>query len=78
MHADFSGSLRLVLAVCAALAAKTAAALLWGHAPWLLLLIALVQAAALVPTTSIADAHFDGLREKGQRVIVVDRGHCGS
>jgi hypothetical protein len=22
--------------------------------------------------------HFDGLREKGQRVIVVDRGHCGS
>jgi hypothetical protein len=56
MLADFSGSLRLVLAVCAALAAKTAAALLWAHAPWLLLLIALVQAAALVPTTSIADA----------------------
>jgi PPP family 3-phenylpropionic acid transporter len=56
MLADHLGSLRLVLATCAALAAGTAAALLWADTFWLLLLIALVQAAALAPTTSIADA----------------------
>jgi len=54
--ADFLQSLRLVLASCAALAAATAAALLWADGFWLLLLVALVQAAALAPTTSIADA----------------------
>jgi PPP family 3-phenylpropionic acid transporter len=56
MLADLLGSLRLVLATCAALAAGTAAALLWADTFWLLLLIALVQAAALAPTTSVADA----------------------
>jgi MFS transporter, PPP family, 3-phenylpropionic acid transporter len=56
MLADILGSLRLVLASCAALAAGTAAALLWADTFWGLLVIALVQAAALAPTTSIADA----------------------
>jgi PPP family 3-phenylpropionic acid transporter len=54
--ADLLGSLRLVFATCAALAAGTAAALLWADSFGLLLLVALVQAAALAPTTSIADA----------------------
>jgi MFS transporter, PPP family, 3-phenylpropionic acid transporter len=54
--ADFLQSLRLVLASCAALAAAAAVALLWADGFWLLLLVALVQAAALAPTTSIADA----------------------
>ena len=54
--ADLSRSLRLVLAICAALAAGTAAALLLANTFWSLLFIALVQAAALAPTTSIADA----------------------
>ena len=54
--ADLSGALRLVLATCAALAAGTAAALSLANTFWLLLFIALVQAAALAPTTSIADA----------------------
>jgi MFS transporter, PPP family, 3-phenylpropionic acid transporter len=54
--ADLWRSLRLVLATCAALAAGTAAALLLANTFWLLLFIALVQAAALAPTTSIADA----------------------
>lgn len=56
MLADVLRSLRLVLACCAALAAATAVALLWADGFWLLLLVALVQAAALAPTTSIADA----------------------
>jgi PPP family 3-phenylpropionic acid transporter len=54
--ADVSKSLRLVLATCAALAAATAAALLLANSFWLLLIIASLQAAALAPTTSIADA----------------------
>jgi PPP family 3-phenylpropionic acid transporter len=54
--ADLLGSLRLLLATCAALAAATAAAFLLANTFWLLFLIALVQAAALTPTTSIADA----------------------
>src|SRR2546421_12786718 len=54
--ADISGSLRLALASCAALAAASAAAFLWASSFRLLLLIALVQAAALAPTTSISDA----------------------
>src|SRR4051812_610462 len=56
MLADLSGSLRLLLAICAALAAATAAAFFWANTFWLLFLIALVQAAALAPTTSMADA----------------------
>lgn len=56
MLADRLGSLRLVLAGCAAAAAAAAVALLWDDKFWFLLLVALVQAAALAPTTSIADA----------------------
>ena len=56
MLADLLGSLRLVLATCAALGAGTAAALLLANTFWLLFFVALVQAAALAPTTSIADA----------------------
>ena len=52
--ADVSRSLRLVLATCAALAAAMAAAL--SNTFWLLLIITSLQAAALAPTTSIADA----------------------
>lgn len=54
--ADVLGSLRLVLASCAALAAAAAVALIRADTFWLLLVVALVQAAALAPTTSIADA----------------------
>jgi PPP family 3-phenylpropionic acid transporter len=54
--ADLSGSLRLVFATCAALAAGSAAALFLANSFWPLLVVALVQAAALAPTTSIADA----------------------
>ncbi|MDA9467078.1 MFS transporter [Bradyrhizobium sp. CCBAU 53415] len=53
--ADRLGSLRLVLASCTASAAAAAFALIWADTFWLLLLVALVQAAALAPTTSIAD-----------------------
>ncbi|SFJ44423.1 MFS_1 like family protein [Bradyrhizobium sp. Gha] len=56
MLADRFGSLRLVLAGCAALAAAAAVALLWVDKFWFLLVVALFQAAALAPTTSIADA----------------------
>ncbi|WP_063615020.1 MFS transporter [Bradyrhizobium sp. ARR65] len=54
--ADRWGSLRLVLATCAVLAAATAMALSRTDTFWRLLLIALVQAAALAPMTSVADA----------------------
>ncbi|WP_271566093.1 MFS transporter [Bradyrhizobium sp. CCBAU 11386] len=54
--ADQPGSLRLVLAGCAAVAASAAVAMLWADRFWWLLLVALVQAAALAPTTPIADA----------------------
>ncbi|WP_027574685.1 MFS transporter [Bradyrhizobium sp. WSM1743] len=54
--ADQLGALRLVLAGCAAVAASAAVAMLWADRFWWLLLVALVQAAALAPTTSIADA----------------------
>src|SRR5262245_41666643 len=53
MLADFLGRLRLVFASCAALGAGAAVALIWANNFWSLLLIALVQAAALAPTTSI-------------------------
>lgn len=54
--ADLLGSLRLVLATCTAVAAGAAVALLSSDSFSQLLLLALVQAAALAPTTSIADA----------------------
>jgi len=54
--ADFIAAPRLVLASCAALAAAAALSLLGAHTFWLLLILFLVQAAALAPTTSIADA----------------------
>lgn len=53
---DLSRSWRLVLATCAVLAAGMAAALLLANTFWLLLLIASLQAVALAPMTSIADA----------------------
>ena len=56
MLADRAGSLRFALAVCTALAAAWAAALLWVHSFALLLFIAVLQAASLAPTTSLADA----------------------
>jgi MFS transporter, PPP family, 3-phenylpropionic acid transporter len=54
--ADLSGSLRLVLALCAMAAAGFATAFLLANTIWLLLAIAMLQAAALAPTTSVADA----------------------
>ena len=56
MFADRAGSLRLALAICTALAAGSAAALLWAHSFALLLFITVIQAASLAPTTSLADA----------------------
>ena len=54
MLADRAGSLRFALAVCTALAAASAA--VWVHSFALLLFIAVLQAASLAPTTSLADA----------------------
>jgi PPP family 3-phenylpropionic acid transporter len=54
--ADLLSSSRLVLATCAGAAAGAALALLGAHTFWLLLILMLVQAAALAPTTAIADA----------------------
>lgn len=54
--ADLLTSSRLVLASCAALAAGAALSLMSAHAFWLLFMLALIHAAALAPTTSIADA----------------------
>jgi MFS transporter, PPP family, 3-phenylpropionic acid transporter len=54
--ADLLGSLRLVFASCAVLAAAAAFAFGWANTFWLLSAAALLQAAALAPTTSIADA----------------------
>jgi PPP family 3-phenylpropionic acid transporter len=56
MFADRAGSLRFALAICTALAAASAAALWWAHSFALLLFIAVIQAASLAPTTSLADA----------------------
>jgi PPP family 3-phenylpropionic acid transporter len=56
MFADRSGTLRLALAICTALAAASAATLLWAHSFALLLFITVIQAASLAPTTSLADA----------------------
>jgi MFS transporter, PPP family, 3-phenylpropionic acid transporter len=54
--ADLFGSLRLALAICAALSAAAALALGGANTFQLLLIVAVVQAATLAPTTSIADA----------------------
>lgn len=54
--ADVLESLRLVLAGCAMLAAVMAMALIRADTFWFLLAVALAQAAALAPTTSLADA----------------------
>ena len=56
MLADRAGSLRFALAICSALAAASAAALLWAHTFALLLFVTVIQAAFLAPTTSLADA----------------------
>jgi PPP family 3-phenylpropionic acid transporter len=56
MSADRAGSLRFALALCTVLAAASAAALLWAHTFAMLLLISVLQAASLAPTTSLADA----------------------
>jgi len=54
--ADLVASLRLVLASCIVVAAAAAAAFASANTFWLVLLVALAQAAALAPTTSLADA----------------------
>jgi PPP family 3-phenylpropionic acid transporter len=54
--ADLLASLRLVLASCIVVAAAAAAAFASANTFWLVLLVALAQAAALAPTTSLADA----------------------
>ena len=54
--ADLLASLRLVLASSIVMAAAAAVAYLWADTFWLVLVIALAQAIALAPTTSLADA----------------------
>lgn len=54
--ADLLASLRLVLASSIVTAAAAAAAFLWADTFWLVLVIAVAQAIALAPTTSLADA----------------------
>lgn len=54
--ADVLASLRFVLASCIVVAAAAAAAYMSAGTFWLVLLIAIVQAAALAPTASLADA----------------------
>jgi PPP family 3-phenylpropionic acid transporter len=54
--ADMLGALRAVLAVCIALAVAAALGLLPAHGFGLLLIVAICQAAALAPITTIADA----------------------
>jgi MFS transporter, PPP family, 3-phenylpropionic acid transporter len=56
MLADRAASLRFALAVCTALAAASAAALLWAYSFAVLLFITVIQASSLAPTTSLADA----------------------
>jgi MFS transporter, PPP family, 3-phenylpropionic acid transporter len=68
--ADRLASLRLVLASCIVAAAAAAAAYMSADTFWLVLLIALAQAAALAPTTSLADAltvNAAGPRTAGKR-----------
>jgi PPP family 3-phenylpropionic acid transporter len=54
--ADLLTASRITLASCAGIAAAAAFFLLSAHTFWLLLILVLAQAAALSPTTSIADA----------------------
>jgi PPP family 3-phenylpropionic acid transporter len=54
--ADLLNASRVVLASCVGLAAGAAVSLLSAHTFWLSLILVVVQAAALAPTTSIADA----------------------
>lgn len=54
--ADRLASLRLVLASSIVVAAAAATAFLWADTFWLVLVVALAQAIALAPTTSLADA----------------------
>jgi PPP family 3-phenylpropionic acid transporter len=54
--ADLLASLRLLLASCLVVAAAAAAGFLPAETFWLVLFVALVQGAALAPTTSLADA----------------------
>ena len=54
--ADLLASLRLVLASSIVMAAAAAAAFMWADTFWLVLVIAVAQAIALAPTTSLADA----------------------
>jgi PPP family 3-phenylpropionic acid transporter len=54
--ADHLGTLRFALASCAVASATAAAAFLATHGFWPVFVVALVQAAALAPTTALADA----------------------
>ena len=54
--ADSVGSPRHVLAGCATISATCALALIFADTFWPLFMVAMLQAAALAPTTSIADA----------------------
>lgn len=75
MLADMTGALRLVLAGCAAFSAAAAAAFIWADTFWQLFMVALLQAAALAPTTSIADAltvNVAKTRMAGARCICCD------
>jgi MFS transporter, PPP family, 3-phenylpropionic acid transporter len=60
--ADLIGRLRIVLAVCAALAAAATLAYLAAHGFWLFLAVSLIHAAALAPITVLADALSVGRR----------------
>src|SRR5688500_14894319 len=54
--ADIVGALRAVLAGCTALAAAAALGLLVVDGFWALVFVHLIQAVALAPTTTLADA----------------------
>jgi MFS transporter, PPP family, 3-phenylpropionic acid transporter len=63
--ADLTRALRAVLASCALLAAVVALGLLWAQGFTPLLMISLLHAAALAPTTTLADALAVGAAERG-------------
>jgi PPP family 3-phenylpropionic acid transporter len=54
--ADILGALRAILAVCIVTAVAAALGLIGAQGFWLLLVVILVQAAALAPITTLADA----------------------
>jgi len=56
MLADLLRSLRFVLASCAVVSAIAGIFLIWAGPVWLLFALALLQAGALAPTTSLADS----------------------